>query len=234
MNFTQYSSLNRMLIYSQQPEAKYVASYRKWNELGFHVIKKGGIKVLCPLLKKGFIDENGSWKSVKKATDDEKTKIDSGVLAKKDFVYDYAPKTVFDISNTNATEEDLVKLQQKTDKTEYPVDAEDVLKSLEDYFTPSFSSVIGNTYERIYEIVHDFVIELVDKEAVFDEECSKIIIEAITFATLNQMHINTSLFEFKALNSLNYTSDYESLVKLNKYIINGTEYTVNELQKAFI
>lgn len=234
MKFRQYSVLNRMLIYSQIPEAKYVASYNKWKELGFQVIKKGGIKILCPSFRKGFINEDGHWKSLQKATDDEKTKIESGALKKKDFIYDYMTRTVFDISCTNATEEDLVKLQQNKNKTDYPVAAEDVLKSLEDYFTPSLSSDITNTYDRIYEIVHKFVKDLVEEESSFEEEPGKIVTEAITFATLNQMHIDTSLFEFKALNSLDYTSDYESLVELNKYIINGTDYTVNELSKAFI
>lgn len=47
--FHRYSSINQLLIYWQCPQATYVAGYRKWNELGYHVRRgENGIRIFAP------------------------------------------------------------------------------------------------------------------------------------------------------------------------------------------
>ena len=65
--FHHYSWHNTMLIHVQNPEASYVAGFRRWLELKRYV-KKGekGIAILAPMFKTlTNIDENGVDKSKK-------------------------------------------------------------------------------------------------------------------------------------------------------------------------
>ncbi|MGL6099311.1 MAG: ArdC family protein [Fusobacteriaceae bacterium] len=80
--FYQYSINNTLLIYDQKPNATFVAGFHKWKELGYR-IKKGekGIFILVPLIKKSTEMEN------------------------KSLIYGFKKVTVFDISQTEATEE---------------------------------------------------------------------------------------------------------------------------------
>ena len=49
--FHQYSAYNQMLIFSQKPEATFVAGYKRWQELGFQVRKgEKGITILAPIV----------------------------------------------------------------------------------------------------------------------------------------------------------------------------------------
>ena len=52
-SFTQYSYRNVLAIHTQMPSAQYVASFKKWKELGRHV-KKGekGLRIFAPLFIK--------------------------------------------------------------------------------------------------------------------------------------------------------------------------------------
>lgn len=72
--FYQYSPRNISLINEQFQGAKAVGSFKFWKEKGFSV-KKGekGIEVLVPnQTVPKFKDENGKWKNMKYATEEEK------------------------------------------------------------------------------------------------------------------------------------------------------------------
>lgn len=108
--FYRYSLRNMQLIKKQFKGAEVVGSFDFWKEKGFHV-KRGekGIEMLVPVKVQMFRTEDGKTKSVKYANKEEKEKISRGDIQ----VY---PVTrfkighVFDISQTNATTDDLPKL----------------------------------------------------------------------------------------------------------------------------
>ncbi len=108
--FYRYSLRNMQLIKKQFTGAEVVGSFDFWKEKGFHV-KRGekGIEMLVPIKVQMFRTEDGKTKSVKYANKEEKEKISRGDIQ----VY---PMTrfkighVFDISQTNATTDDLPKL----------------------------------------------------------------------------------------------------------------------------
>ena len=85
-HFYNYSIRNNILIYNQNPTASLVAGFRKWQELGYRV-KKGekAINILVPLIVKKEIPEEEAGKP-------------------KEYVYGYKYASVFDISQTEATE----------------------------------------------------------------------------------------------------------------------------------
>jgi antirestriction protein ArdC len=51
--FHHYSRGNQLLIIEQRPDATRIASYKKWQELGYQVAKgETGIRILAPSIKK--------------------------------------------------------------------------------------------------------------------------------------------------------------------------------------
>lgn len=110
--FHQYSLSNTELIQQQFMGAQAVGSFAFWKEKGFSVNKgEKGIKILVPnKTVPKFQDENGKWKSINKATPDEKKLIKEG---KKDVTPSrlyFSVGHTYDISQTNAKASDLPKI----------------------------------------------------------------------------------------------------------------------------
>ncbi|MGG0236085.1 LPD25 domain-containing protein [Bacillus tropicus] len=110
--FYHYSPSNISLIQSQFQGASAVGSFSFWKEKGFPV-KKGekGIKILVPnrTIAK-FKDKDGTWKSVTKASEQEKKQIESKSVEVKPGRLYFAVGHVFDVSQTNAKAEDLPRI----------------------------------------------------------------------------------------------------------------------------
>ncbi|PED92985.1 hypothetical protein COL64_30420 [Bacillus toyonensis] len=110
--FYHYSPSNISLIQSQFQGASAVGSFSFWKEKGFPV-KKGekGIKILVPNRTVAkFKDKEGTWKSVTKASEQEKKQIESKSVEVKPGRLYFAVGHVFDVSQTNAKAEDLPRI----------------------------------------------------------------------------------------------------------------------------
>lgn len=110
--FYQYSPSNISLIQSQFQGASAVGSFSFWKEKGFPV-KKGekGIKILVPNRTVAkFKDKEGTWKTVTKASEQEKKQIESKSVEVKPGRLYFAVGHVFDVSQTNAKAEDLPRI----------------------------------------------------------------------------------------------------------------------------
>lgn len=110
--FYHYSPSNISLIQSQFQGASAVGSFSFWKEKGFPV-KKGekGIKILVPNRTVAkFKDKDGTWKSVTKASAQEKKQIESKSVEVKPGRLYFAVGHVFDVSQTNAKVEDLPRI----------------------------------------------------------------------------------------------------------------------------
>ncbi|MBB6449860.1 Zn-dependent peptidase ImmA (M78 family) [Geomicrobium halophilum] len=110
--FHNYSLNNVQLMQSQFPGAEAVGSYKFWKDKGFPVQKgEKGSKILVPQrLGEQFQNEEDTWKPVKYATKEEKAHIQDGRLPKRDGRLVFSTGTVFDISQTSATRDDLPAL----------------------------------------------------------------------------------------------------------------------------
>lgn len=110
--FYNYSPNNIALIQGQFRGAKAVGSFKFWKEKGFSVQKgEKGITILAPnKTVPKYKNEEGKWKNIKYATVKEKELIKEGVLEKKDSRLYFGKGTVFDISQTNATADDLPEI----------------------------------------------------------------------------------------------------------------------------
>ena len=112
-HFRSYSFRNSLLIYNQFPTASYVAGYKKWQELGYSVIKGSkSIKILVPLIKK---NEN----SMSKNSTSEDTKE----------IYGFKAVNVFDVSQVMAgpNAEPLPSIDFTIESTEHMQYSEEVL-----------------------------------------------------------------------------------------------------------
>ncbi|MEH7044718.1 LPD25 domain-containing protein [Bacillus thuringiensis] len=110
--FYHYSPSNISLIQSQFQGASAVGSFSFWKEKGFPV-KKGekGIKILVPNRTVAkFKDKEGTWKTVTKASEEEKKQIESKSVEVIPGRLYFAVGHVFDLSQTNAKAEDLPRI----------------------------------------------------------------------------------------------------------------------------
>lgn len=107
--FWNYSLNNTILIRAQNPGATFVASFRDWQEKGYHV-KKGqhGLKILYPIRTELIQLGEHQFKRVSDATPEEKAKIASGEL-KTITSTRFGVGNVFDISQTDCPPEDYPK-----------------------------------------------------------------------------------------------------------------------------
>lgn len=110
--FHHYSVRNSVLIENQFPGAKAVGSFKFWKDKGFPVNKgEKGLKILVPnRLEKEFKDEEGEWKGLRKATEAQKQKIEQGDLPTREGRLYFSVGSVFDVSQTKATAQDLPQI----------------------------------------------------------------------------------------------------------------------------
>ncbi|MDH6364527.1 hypothetical protein M2139_001482 [Enterococcus sp. PF1-24] len=161
-NFYYYSANNMSMVLSQFPGAYAVGSFDALKDAGFPV-KKGskGIKILVPVEITTFISD-GEIKKISEASEEEKKRIKAGEI-ETNKIRRYKLGNVFDISQTNATREDLPKIfpnrHYSFDLTE---DSQIVLDSLIDIGEKSGISIrfdseqdrlIGNAKGTYMEII---------------------------------------------------------------------------------
>lgn len=109
--FHKYSIGNCSKIEEQFSGAVAVGSFKFWKDNGFTVNKgEKGIQILVPTPVKNFYDEEGNIKRVYLANKEQKEKLKNGILKDAPSTMSYKKGYVFDISQTNATAEDLPKL----------------------------------------------------------------------------------------------------------------------------
>lgn len=111
--FYNYSVRNSTLIQKQFRGAEAVGSFNFWKSEGFQVQKgEKGISILVPAPFKTFDRKKGETTervNLKDATPAEKAAIDRGEIKTKEWMA-YAKGNVFDVSQTNATADDLPKV----------------------------------------------------------------------------------------------------------------------------
>ncbi|MEF9991282.1 MAG: LPD25 domain-containing protein [Peptostreptococcaceae bacterium] len=109
--FHRYSIGNCSLIQKQFSGAHAVGSFKFWKDNGFSVNKgEKGIQILVPTPLKKFIDKKGQERFLFTASKEEKEMVKKGELEKAPNSISYKKGYVFDISQTNATADDLPKL----------------------------------------------------------------------------------------------------------------------------
>lgn len=164
--FYQYSPTNTMLIYQQNPNATFVASFTKWKQLGYN-IKRGQhhIKISRPIEISKFprvVKGKTVWTDIKYASPEEKAKIADGLLEVQKTTK-FIPHQVFDISQTDCPVEEYPKfynmghpdmeqqqlyecIKQYAKESGFTVTEEDLSSiSLHGYYNPQDDSIHINS-----------------------------------------------------------------------------------------
>src|SRR5699024_9304508 len=100
------------LIRSQFEGAQAVGSYNFWKDKGFQVQKgEKALKVLVPnKTAPKFKTDEGKWKNMKYATEQEKERVDKGELEQRKSRLYFSTGNVFEVSQTNAKANDLPEI----------------------------------------------------------------------------------------------------------------------------
>ena len=108
--FHTYSFRNTVLICKQNPGASFVASYQKFQEMGYQVQKgQKGMKIFVPVLVNYFMDlQTEERVQLKYASLQQKEKIKEGKIKLQQSIV-YKIGHVFDISQTDCPERDYPK-----------------------------------------------------------------------------------------------------------------------------
>ncbi|MDD4375529.1 MAG: ArdC-like ssDNA-binding domain-containing protein [Clostridia bacterium] len=154
INFNGYSYNNQILIYLQSPNTSYVASFKKFNDMGYKINKgEEGIKILVPsFFKLVKVTVNGidEIKNYKNLTKEELRKYrdsnDNSVVLHEEVLSCFKIGTVFDISQTNMPTE---KIQEELNPVLEDNSADDIIdifiKAIyKDGYKVSFSNIKDN------------------------------------------------------------------------------------------
>lgn len=230
LKFTQYSYFNQMLIYAANPQATYVATSARWEKMGIKVLDFHPINILRPLYAKYIIDKNGVkiyWKDMtkqqKKDVEDKKIKL-----------YSFLSRTgcvpVFDISQTDATEEQLFNLvkNRKPDhdlEETYQILCEEYEMSPQD----KSRSIMDRYYDFFSEQFNSFELsgELNEQERSVAKEC-------YIYAALDTLGIDNKIIDFNVLTQLDKETSMDRLKALSKQIESLVKVQIAELSQYIL
>lgn len=110
----QYSPRNQILIAKQLPNALFVQSITRWEEMGYHIrpefVGKGAV-IIRPITRTMYMDENGNWKPLKGSGKETYNKYKRGELTTKDeFHYWQTTVSAYDITMTDCPAEDYPQI----------------------------------------------------------------------------------------------------------------------------
>lgn len=229
--FHTYSFNNTILIYSQKPEASYIAGYYKWKNEFNRQVKRGekGIRIFVPIRKKLEDLEEGD-------------SIISG----------YKSATVFDVSQTFG--EELPEymnhsLQGKIDNYESFLKALHLISKVPIYIHPMDTEANGfydsktDTIEirddlseimTIKTCIHEIAHSILHKDnSDISKNRKETEAESVAFAVCAHYGIDTSDYSFPYLTGWSKNNDTEELKESIETIYTTTKQIINMLETVY-
>lgn len=242
----------RMLIYLQNPNATFVASFTKWKQLGYSV-KSGQhhIKISRPIEVSKFPKEiNGKtvWTDTKYASPEEKAQIAKGELEVRKETK-FIPHQVFDISQTTCPVEDYPKfynmghpdmeqqqlyecVKQYAKESGFTVTEEDLSSiSLHGYYDPANDSIHINSLlkdsKRLEVMCHELAHGVLHKTSTQPTEIKEF--EAESFSAMLKRKMGFPVSE----ESKRYIKQYATKCTSLKSAKFDMSKTLDRLSKTF-
>lgn len=207
LKFKKYSANNQSLIYYRFPNAKYVANYKKWQELGFQVNKnEKSISLLRPNNIKGFYDKDGKFITLKKATLEQQKEIKIGNIKTTYKMCGFGVFSVFDISQTNATESDLSKLMQE--QINIVTDETKLLSKLANIFEYDVSDDLNYNFIHLKEKTYEYINQNI-KYTTYEKA---LICNAMVYSLFSTVNKYTKEIEMLVINDI---ATLDSLVNMS-------------------
>src|SRR5699024_3668586 len=161
-----YSLRNTALIQNQFSGAQAVGSYKFWQEKGFQVQKgENAIQILVPnKTQPKFKDDNGKGEGIKYATAQEKERMKSGKLERKEVI---GKGSRFDISQTNAKASDLPDIFPNKWMEGNVTNYQAMLGAMQEVGS-NLDVTIGNPLEEVRSASAEFI-EIMEPELMKDQ-----------------------------------------------------------------
>jgi len=251
--FTKYSLNNSILIYSQKPDATYVAGYRAWQKNFNRHVKKGekGITILVPYIykeKEKTADENGE-----KETEKTEEKEISHIY--------FRPATVFDISQTEGEPlpqwancsfeltgqvkgyEDFFQILKEI--SSFPITFETISGHGKGYCSPSQEiivlkdgmSQVQNVKTAVHEIthahLHSFYGKQTDAGLKKPREICEVEAESVAYVVCRHYGIDSSEYSFPYIAGWE-RRDRKILRESLETIRGAAETLINKIDEAYL
>ena len=211
--FYSYSFKNTVLIMQQNRYATFVASFKKWRSLGYHVNKgEKGLKVIVPY-DVLYFKRDGKWRNVRSATRPELDKIYRKEIETQKKTY-FTVGYVFDISQTSCPPADYPKfydmgyasaghaalyesLRAFAEKSGFTV-AEKAVTSiaLKGFYRPGDDSITINDKlndsEKLATLTHEFSHALMHKTSTQSKEVKEFEAECLSHMILRRLGLPLS------------------------------------------
>ena len=228
--FTHYSANNRILIFSQNPNATHVAGYQAWqNKFGRHVVKGAkGITIIAPTPYKKKIEEEKLDPETKLPMLDENGDV---ITEEKEIrIPMFKPVTVFDVSQTDGKPLPVLAETLVGDVQNYeifmeaikrsspvPIIIEPLQQNMDGYFSLSEQNIhlregmseVQTVCAAIHEITHAKLHNNADAEEQKSHKVEEIEAESVAYSVCAYYKIETDA------NSFGYIANYVQEKSIN-------------------
>ena len=251
--FYNYSFGNTMLIYLQNPQARYVKGFRAWNELARYV-KRGskGISILAPCFKKAKDNADAEDKADHEAVDDTKrAKVISGFriayvydISDTDGADEFLPVLVRGLSGNGVTEKELYDRLLEIISAEYKVTEVTGTASKGSYSLETGIISVNTDYDymqRIKTLLHEYAHALDFKmhpEMDISRNRRELIAESVAFVVASCLEIDTGAYSISYIKTWLKDTDElkvvaETVQKISNEMINKLSESLDEFGNRF-
>jgi len=228
--FWKYSYHNQMLIMHQMPEATRVAGFRKWRQMGRHVLKGSkAIRILAPRFKKVMEIDDG------------------GALVEKEEVVYFVPVPVFDQSQTEGVPLPDVTITVEGDSNR------GILESLIAFceskkIKVNFKNLrINGLYgyskggqiavtstesvnTQVNTLIHEIAHELLHKGSILSTQRKEIQAEGVAYVVGQHFGMVTKSFNYLAI----YHANYKKIMENLKAIARASKEVIGWLEERIV
>lgn len=239
--FHHYSFSNRLLIYSQNPEATKVAGYKTWRELGRGVKSNPKrIFIICPIFvnKKNKKENDKPKKQVEETNDED----DNYIYYKWSIVYDINDTYIIDEEKAKGLMDDL-RLNTSTSEDLYntllkisPVKIENELiySGARGYYSKKYNKIVIDQKEtgddKTSVLLHEMTHAMYDDfDYSKDRDLSEIFVESTAFVVADYFGLDTGKKSFIYVTNWS-KEDAKKVLKLGEKIQKASDDFINKIE----
>ena len=243
--FHKYSFNNRILIFSQKPDATRVAGYCTWKELG-RGVKSNPTKIfiLRPIMYQMKKSKKEKLESIEERDNEEEIKLLTGF--KWTIVYDISDTYVIDEKKATNTFEDT-KLNSNNSQELYnilyqisPVDVfiEKIYNGSDGYYSKSSKKIVISSSlsldDRTATLIHEITHALYDDfDYSKERNLSEMFVESVAYITADYFGLDTSKCSFPYITSWS-EGDTKELIKLGNKIEETSNKLIDKIEEQIL
>lgn len=233
LNLSSYSLNNQLLIMYQNRDAIAVASKFNWKKKGIIVNDDARpISILKPFFTKYYLDGE-KWKCLYYADEETKKRVEREKVKTKQVLSTFSVAQVYDISDTDATQEKIDEYVHK--KKKISLDEENY-KTVVSWFENELNEMptLGaDLPQNVLKLAETYVDEAINETMELDLQEINLLHESSKFVVASLLGFDEGMAFNTSYQFARSTTDKEKYRKVFGYISNLTNGLVNGLVDAF-